>query len=94
MLSTLYHYKYALSKKNYIITLYLYSPLSPPGLAKRAATADQQLHRWNQLLDVQRSLGAAITAASDRLRQLDASPSTRRRAVDTRHALQVRYYKY
>uniref|UniRef100_A0A2A4K817 Calponin-homology (CH) domain-containing protein n=1 Tax=Heliothis virescens TaxID=7102 RepID=A0A2A4K817_HELVI len=58
------------------------------GLAKRAATADQQLHRWNQLLDAQRTLGAAITAASDRLRQLDANPSTRRRAVDTRHALQ------
>ncbi|KAF9788956.1 hypothetical protein SFRURICE_021487 [Spodoptera frugiperda] len=58
------------------------------GLAKRAAVADQQLHRWNQLLDVQRSLGAAITAASDRLRQLDANPSTRRRALDIRHALQ------
>ncbi|XP_038215060.1 nesprin-1 [Zerene cesonia] len=58
------------------------------GLAKRAATADSQLHRWSQLLDAQRGLSAAITAATDRLRQLDASPSTRRRAVDTRHALQ------
>ncbi|CAH3870841.1 unnamed protein product [Pieris brassicae] len=58
------------------------------GLAKRAVTADTQLHRWTQLLDTQRSLSSAITAANDRLRQLDASPSTRRRAVDTRHALQ------
>lgn len=59
------------------------------GLAKRAATAENQLQRWSQLLDVQRSLAAAVTAASDRLRQLDANPSTRRKAVDTRHALQV-----
>ncbi|CAK1540777.1 unnamed protein product [Leptosia nina] len=58
------------------------------GLAKRAATTDSQLHRWTQLLDSQRSLASSITAASDRLRQLDANPSTRRRAVDTRHALQ------
>ncbi|KAI8422814.1 hypothetical protein MSG28_006559 [Choristoneura fumiferana] len=58
------------------------------GLAKRAATAENQLQRWSQLLDVQRSLAAAVTAASDRLRQLDANPSTRRKAVDTRHALQ------
>ncbi|CAH2077111.1 unnamed protein product, partial [Iphiclides podalirius] len=57
-------------------------------LAKRATTADSQLQRWTQLLDNQRSLAAAVTAASDRLRQLDASPSTRRRAIDTRHALQ------
>ncbi|KAI5642762.1 spectrin repeat domain-containing protein [Phthorimaea operculella] len=57
-------------------------------LAQRAATADHQLSRWTQLLDIQRSLGASITAASDRLRQLDATPSTRRRALDTRHALQ------
>ncbi|CAG4999353.1 unnamed protein product, partial [Parnassius apollo] len=58
------------------------------GLAKRATTADSQLQRWTQLLDTQRSLASAITAASDRLRQLDANPSTRRRALDTRHALQ------
>ncbi|CAG9785832.1 unnamed protein product [Diatraea saccharalis] len=58
------------------------------GLAKRAATEDHQLQRWTQLLDVQRSLTASITAASDRLRQLDATPTTRRRALDIRHALQ------
>lgn len=74
MANTLTHY--------YTIAFFL-------GLSKRAAVADNQLQRWTQLLDVQRSLAAAITAASDRLRQLDASPSTRRKALDTRHSLQV-----
>lgn len=58
-------------------------------LARRATTADSQLQRWNQLLDVQRTLTAAVTAANDRLRQLDAQPATRKRALETRNALQV-----
>lgn len=62
---------------------------SSPGLAERAGEADSQLQRWNQLLDTQRSLSSAVTAIGDRLRQLDTNPSTRRRALDTRHALQV-----
>ncbi|CAG9579065.1 unnamed protein product [Danaus chrysippus] len=58
------------------------------GLAKRAATADSQLQRWSSLEDTHRALSAALTAAADRLRHLDTSPPTRRRALDIKHELQ------
>ncbi|GBO98724.1 Nesprin-1 [Eumeta japonica] len=57
-------------------------------LATRADKAAHQFQRWGALAESQRALASALTAAGDRLRQLDARPATRRRAVDARQALQ------